>query len=125
MKDRIVVTYKGDYIEVLSEGRKDYQFANKLWAEVVKCCQKHNCYDVLGVARSSSHVPADDAYHHKDIFKEVGINESYRIAWVEMEKGAFNMAYFVENVLSNSGYNVRLYKEVSEAIIWLTSKKEK
>lgn len=125
MKNRIVVTYEGDYIQVLSDGKKNYQFANKLWTEVVKSCKENNCYRVLGIAQTSKPVSSDEAYHHKDLFKDVGIDASYRIAWVELEKSAFNTAYFAVNVLLSNGFDVRLYKQVSEAVLWLTNDSQK
>ena len=120
MKNQIVVSYEGDYVQVLSDGKKDYQFANKLWTEVVKKCKEKNCYRVLGIAQTSRPVTSDEAYHHKDLFKDIGIDASYRIAWVELEKSAFNTAYFAVSVLFSNGFDVRLYKQVSDAVLWLT-----
>ena len=80
MKSQIVVSYEGDYVQVLSDGKKDYQFANKLWTEVVKKCKEKNCYRVLGIAQTSRPVTSDEAYHHKDLFKDIGSAGGHRSA---------------------------------------------
>ena len=120
MKNRIVVSFEGEYIQVISEGKKDYQFTLNLWTQIVECCQLNSCYKVLGIANTSRPVSTEAAYHQKDLFAQLGIDANYKIAWVELDKKSFNTTYFAENVLKSSGYNVRLYKSVAEAVLWLT-----
>ena len=120
MKNRIVVSFEGQYIQAIADGKKDYQFTFNLWTQIIECCELNNCYKVLGIANTSQTLSTDEAYRQKELFAQLGIDDNYKIAWVELEKKSFNTTYFAENVLKSSGYNVRLYKSVSEAVLWLS-----
>ena len=40
-------------MKVESEGEKNFEFAERLWSEVVRVCRENDCYDVLGVTYST------------------------------------------------------------------------
>ena len=119
MQNKLDVTFEGDYVQVISDGEKDFAFATQLWSEVAKLCEKHNCFNVLGVANTTKPIEAFEAYDHAGLFDDLNIAHPYRIAWVELNVDAADMTAFVEMVLSNRGLPGRLFSNVSEATKWL------
>jgi hypothetical protein len=116
---QIVITHEGNYIKVLSNGEKSFQFAERLWTEVRNACRKHQCYDVLGVAETSVPMETFDALEIADLFERLEIGEKYRIAWVELNPEAYRTVFFMESVLSNRGLPGRVFLQVEEAKNWL------
>ena len=115
----IIIEPKESYILVQSNGNKDFRFAKALWTEIAKTCKQRNCYNVLGVAFTTSPPSANEAYQYGQLFKDLGIGETYRIAWVELNPSTFKTSYFVETVLLNAGQNVRLFNNILQAKKWL------
>ena len=119
MQNKLDVTFEGDYVQVISDGEKDFAFATRLWSEVAKTCEKHNCFNVLGVANTTKSLEAFEAYDHAGLFDDLDITHPYRIAWVELNRDAGYRTAFVEMVLSNRGLPGRLFSNVSDATKWL------
>ncbi len=121
MNFEMSVTYKGDYVEVRSIGDKNYQTAVALWKEILKVCDEHNCYKVLGVGESTNKgMPTMDAMQHEKLFKDFAITRKYKIAWVELNTEAIGSIKFLETVLLNRGMlNGMLFSRVEEAQQWL------
>jgi hypothetical protein len=119
MQNKLDVTFEGDYVQAISDGEKDFAFVTRLWSEVAKLCEKHNCFNVLGIANTTAPIEAFEAYDHARLFDDLNIAHPYRIAWVELNLDAVDMAAFVEMVLSNRGLPGRLFANVSEATEWL------
>ena len=119
MRNEITITLEGDYVQVLADGEKDYEYAEKLWTAVVAFCQERDCYRILGIANTSSPMEAVDGYDHARLFRDLGISHEYRIAWVELRAHAKDMAAFIETVLVNRGLPGRLFSSVDEAKDWL------
>ncbi len=111
---------KDKYIEVHSVGEKDYQFATSLWNEIVINCRQHNCFHVLGIAKTTIPVTTMEGFKHYQLLNEVGITTQYRIAWVELNPEVYSTYRFIENVLHNRGmYNIKLFSDIKEAKEWL------
>lgn len=120
MSYEMSVTCKGDYVEVHSIGDKSYQTAIALWNEILKVCEAHHCYKVLGVGESSTGMPTMDSMQHEQLFKDFAITRKYQIAWVELNKEAVGSIKFLETVLLNRGMlNGLLFPTVEEAKTWL------
>ncbi len=119
MRNRLTITFEGDHIRVLADGDKDMEFAECLWSQVVELCEKENCYRVLGVARSSTPLEALDAYEYARLYRKLGIDGRYRVAWVELEPHASDIASFIDSVLSERGYSDRVFPTEQEARAWL------
>ncbi len=120
MQNELTVTFEGDYVQVISDGDKDYDFSVRLWSAVVEQCEKHECYDVLGIANTTTPLEAVEGYDQARLFRTLGIGPRYRIAWVEKSPDAVDMASFVETVLKNRGLPGRIFPSVYEAKRWLT-----
>lgn len=119
MQNSLTITFEGDHVLVLSDGDKDMEFAEKLWSQVSGMCQKNNCFNVLGIARTSTPQEALDGYDHARLYRELGIDGRYRIAWVELEPDAIDMASFIETVLVNRGLPGRVFENEADAREWL------
>ncbi len=119
MQNELAVTFEGNYVQVISDGEKDFAFATQLWSEVAKVCEQHECFSVLGIANTTKPIEAFEAFDHAKLFEDLNIAHPYRIAWVELNRDATDMAAFVEMVLTNRGLPGRLFENVSDATEWL------
>jgi hypothetical protein len=121
MENKLVVTFEGDHVLVIADGDKDYRYMERLWREVAAACEQHGCYNVLGIANTTTPVEAVEGYDLPTIFRELHIGQNYRIAWVEKEQDARDMVEFVVTVLNNRGMPGRLFDTEAEAREWLLS----
>jgi hypothetical protein len=119
VKNELIITFEGDHIQILSNGEKNYEFSKRVWSEAVVVCKKNNCYDILGIADTTVPLTASEGYEHADLFEQLGIDDRYRIAWVEKNAEAYQAVYFVETVLFNRGFPGRVFLDVAEAKEWL------
>ncbi len=119
MPNKLTVTCEGNYIQVLADGDKNYDYSVELWTKVAETCQEHNCFNVLGIARTTTPLEAVDGYDTARLFRELGIDHNYRIAWVELDPDAIDIAAFIETVLLNRGLPGKLFPSVDEAKNWL------
>ncbi len=119
MYNKIEVTFEGDHVRVVTEGDKDYRFLDKVWRDVATTCELHDCYNVLGIAKSSTPVEALEGYELPALFRELNIDQKYRIAWVELDEDARDTIEFVQTVLANRGLPGLLFETGTEAREWL------
>lgn len=124
MKNELVITFEGDYIQIISNGEKNYEFSRRVWSGAVVACEKFDCYDVLGIADTTIPLTASEGYEHADLFEQLGIDSKYRIAWVEKNAEAYQAVYFVETVLFNRGFPGRVFLDEAEAKEWLLGGEE-
>lgn len=124
VKNELSITFEGHYIQIISNGEKNYEFSKRVWSGAVDACKKHHCYDVLGIADTTVPLTASDGYEHADLFEQLGIDNRYRIAWVEKNAEAYQAVYFVETVLFNRGFPGRVFLDVSDAKKWLLGNSE-
>ncbi len=120
MSYQMSVTFMGDYVEARSTGDKSYQTAVALWREIIRVCDDHDCYKVLGIGESTTPMSTMDAMNHTKLFQDFSITRKYQIAWVELNREAVGSIKFLETVLLNRGLlNGKLFHEVAEAKRWL------
>jgi len=119
MHNKLEITFEGDHVRVLSEGDKDFAFSVKLWTDVSELCRQQDCFNVLGIATTNSPLEAVEGYDHARLFRDLGIDHKYRIAWVEKSDAGRDIIEFIETVLSNRGLPGRLFESVEEAEDWL------
>lgn len=119
MKNQIVITFEGDYIQALSNGEKDYEFASRLWSQTIKACRENDCFNILGIANTTAPVQTMEVYDHAELFQQLGITKKYRIAWVELDQEAYQTTHFIETILSNRGFPGRVFADVAKAKKWL------
>ena len=122
MPASFTVEFKGDHIEVHSDGDKDLAFARRLWSEIVETIRKHDCYRVLGLANTTTPVNIIDGFDHAEMMRELGLAPRSRIAWVEPDPKSFEVVKFIETVLFNRSIAVmKVFRSERLAREWLFS----
>jgi len=116
------ISFEGDHVLVRIEGEKSIEGSTKLFTALIAACDEYQCFDILGISNATSPMPVDDGYQHADMFKRLGFDNRYRLAWVEQTTEAVSATYFVETVLVNRGLPGRLFNSVSDAKAWLLNK---
>lgn len=61
MENELKITFEGGFIQVISNGEKDFEFAKKCWTAVVKVCKENNIYRVLGIANTTLPISPSEA----------------------------------------------------------------
>lgn len=121
-ENEIIIKQKEGFIQVHSNGAKDLKFATRLWTKIVEHSALTNCFKILGIAYTTSPPKAIEAYQYGALFEKLGVDEKFKIAWVELNPLTYNTSYFVETVLLNRGQNVRLFHNPEYAKNWLVQK---
>lgn len=121
MDNYFEVNYVGDYVEVISNGRKPLSFSRKLWAEIVRVCEANDCYRVLGIGDTTEPPTTLDGFDHAELFRELGVSGRYRVAWYEKNEAARPSYEFIDDVLYNRSLPGRLFDTLEEAKEWLLS----
>ena len=119
MNNKIEVTFEGDHIRVIADGDKDYRYMDQGWRAVAAACELNDCYNVLGIAKTTTPVEAVEGYELPRLFQELGIDQRYRIAWVELNDDARDVIMFVQTVLANRGLPGLIFDTEEEARVWL------
>ena len=106
-------------VKVTVHGKLDYMSLDQLWSTIVTACRKHNCRNILGIAYIENPT-AGDAYDHAEIFDVAGLTTNIRIAWVEQNPEAQDLASFTEAVIRNRGLATgRVFSSEKKARRWL------
>lgn len=121
MQRDFTVTFEDNYVRVVSNGEKDLDFSKAVWTEVVRICNENNCYRVFGLANTTIPMEALDAYDHGRLFRDLGLDARFRIAWVEKNPEAVDIVAFIETVLFNRGLPGKLFDNERDALEWLLS----
>ena len=119
MKNEIIITYEGDYVQAIANGDKDFDYSKKLWTQIAQTCRDNNCFKVFGIGNTTKPLRTMEAYQNAELFRELGLTHEYRIAWVELNPDSYDSLYFAETVLVNRGMPVRLFIDESDAKKWL------
>ena len=119
MTPNMKISFEGDHIRVESRDEKSIAWAREFWSAVVEACKANDCYQVLGISESITVMPIMDGFDHVALFKELGINTKYRIAWVEINPAAVKTVRFVDAALFNRLLPGRAFATEEEARTWL------
>jgi hypothetical protein len=123
MSHEISIEYKGEYLHVRHTGEDSYEISRELWQRVMKACEEHHCYNILGESDNTNVLSMLDAFKHILIFREVGASFKHRIAWVNHNPKANNIYEYLEHILTNRFVGTgHLFKTVEEAKRWLLSR---
>lgn len=106
-------------IKVTVCGALDYVSMDQMWKDILVACKKYNCSNILGIANIES--PSNsDAYDHASIFDAIGMSPDFRIAWVENNATAVELAKLAEAVIRNRELaEGRVFGNAREARRWL------
>ena len=119
MTEYTTIKFEGDHVKAELRVHKSMDWARQFWPEVVKACDANSCYRVLGVSESLSVMPFFDGFDFVGLFRDLGIDTKYRIAWVELNPEALETVSFVDNAMYNRGLPGRLFPTEAEAKKWL------
>lgn len=119
MQNKLDVSFENNHVLVIADGDKDYHFMDRMWRQVAATCEEHNCFNVLGLANTTTPLEAVEGYETAALFQELNIDQRYRIAWVEMNEDARDIVDFIQTVLENRGLPGRVFDTEAEAREWL------
>ena len=119
MPGKLVGSFEDDHIRVISDGDKHFEFSVDIWTQVAKLSREHQCFNVLGLANTTTPLEAVDGYDHARLFRDLNMPINIRIAWVESSADAIDIASYVELVLTNRGYSARVFATEADARSWL------
>lgn len=114
------ITFEGEYVFVRSDGDKNMSNAKLLWTEISKICNESKCYKVLGMSSSENPFSITESFQFAELFKEIGITNKFKVAWIEINPKAQNTLNLVENVLHRRGLiQGHIFNDINLAKIWL------
>ena len=114
------ISHRDDLIHAGVSGVLDDQAIRELWAAIVKACDAHDCYNILGVSDLDRPFSTVEAFGHIEVFKDVGITWRHRIAWVSKDANSEDILRFTETLLVNRGLvNGAVFNSIEEAEHWL------
>jgi hypothetical protein len=119
MPSKLVVSFEDDHIRVISDGDKHNEFVVDMWTQVAKLSREHQCFNVLGLANTTTPLEAVDGYDQARLFRDLNMPINIRIAWVESSADAIDIASYIELVLTNRGYSARVFATEADARSWL------
>jgi len=114
-----IIYEKGDYIQVHANGAKTLEFATSMWREVVKRCKTKKIYKILGIALTSDPLKKQEAKDLVPLFKELGLDQNYKIAWVELNPEYYEVILYAESLMFSNGVDSKFFYEVGHAKAWL------
>ena len=115
----MTITIEADYVRIDSEGEKSIEWSREFWPAVVQACEENDCYKVLSLSRSTKVISIMEGFDHVGLFRELGINTKYRIAWVELNVHAIKTVRFVDAALFNRMLPGRVFETEEQAKAWL------
>lgn len=121
MKHELIVTFENDFVQIITKGEKSLETSLNLWKKTIKVCKQHKCFKILGLATSLKPPSTIESYKHGNLLHDFNIDHTYKLAWIEFNPEAVASIKFLENVLFNRGFNVKLFQDVDEAKSWLLS----
>lgn len=119
MQHTVTVTFEANHILVRSDGEKNYETIERIWSTVSRLAKKHQCFNVLGIANTTKPFEVVESYEHPSVFHEYGIDQRFRVAWVELNPNAQDVIELTANILANRDLPGRLFPTVDEARDWL------
>ena len=120
MESQISISFEQTYLHVRITGKGTRDHAIKLWREIAEACHQYQCFKVLGEQDLKIAVSTLEALDHPDIFRQAGITEQFRIAWVDLNPRTFETTSFIRNVLANRAMGQgKIFTRVEDAKKWL------
>ena len=124
MNCEITVTFEGDHILALTAGEKNYAVVEEIWSKISRVCEKHQCFNVLGIANTSQPIEAVEGYELPAVFREYNIDRRYRVAWAELNPDGVDVLDLTASILANRDLPGRLFATAEEARDWLLGQDE-
>ena len=117
------IKFEDSLIQADVTGVTDYMSLSQLLRDIVAACDKHQCFDVLGIS-NTRYLSMEDAYDRAAIFQAAGVTGKHRIAWVQENESSREFMRLAEAVVRNRLLlkTARVFDSVAEARRWLAEK---
>ena len=119
MNQTMTFTFEGDHIRAESRADKTIGTAREFFSAMVDACVANDCYRVLSISESVTAIPIMEGFDVVELFRELGINTKFRIAWVELNQDAVKTVRFVDAALFNRLLPGRVFENEEKAKQWL------
>lgn len=120
----IDITFEGDHVLARTAGEKNYAVVEEIWSKISRVCEKHQCFNVLGIANTSRPIEAIEGYELPGVFGAYNIDHRYRVAWVELNPEGVDIIDLATSILENRDLPGRRFETVEEAREWLLGSDE-
>ncbi|NND16810.1 MAG: hypothetical protein HKN89_10880 [Eudoraea sp.] len=117
--NELIIYEKEDYIQVHANGAKTPEFSASMWQQVVEKCKAKKTFKILGIALTSDPLSKEEANGLLPLFKELGLDKNYKIAWVELNPEFYEVILYAESLMSANGVDAKFFYEVGHAKAWL------
>ena len=119
-----ILHVKDGYVQVHSNGVKNLKFVTTMWHEVVELCKANKIFKILGIALTSDPLSEEESKGLLPLFNKLGLDNDYKIAWVELNPKYYQETLFAEDLLSHNGVDAKFFYEVEHARNWLLSERK-
>lgn len=120
MEYKIKITPCEGYIHVEVSGAADFESALAMWQQIVKACDEHQCYKILGEQYLKTTLKTSEIIDYPSLFKKAGMTSSHLIAWVDHNPRTRDTTEFIRDVLTNRFIGKgKLFTNVDDAKSWL------
>ena len=115
------IAFEGTYLHVHASGSSDYLAKLDFWRKVVKVCERHHCFNILGEFFPHSRpLGTMEAYDIYAVLNEAGVTREHKIAWVISDSSHLESMSFAETVFRNRVLSgVRAFTDITSARHWL------
>jgi hypothetical protein len=90
-----------------------------VWIQTADACREKGLTRVLSVWDVPGHLPPLDAYELGRIAESIGWERRFKLAVVHLHESRLKDSRFVETVVVNRGYQVKVFGNEPSALAWL------
>lgn len=121
MARQLNIAFEGTYLHIHAFGRSSYRAKLDFWQKVVKACEEHQCFNILGeFIPNSRALETIEAYDINTVLNEAGVTRKHKIAWVVSDSSHLESMSFAETVFRNRARSrVRAFTDKTSAKCWL------
>lgn len=93
--------------------------ARAAWNRIAAVCSEHNLSRILVVSHATGKYSTFNAYEINSALAECGIQRTWKIAFVNLDKESYQDIEFGETVAVNLGFQVKIFPTEDAARAWL------
>lgn len=122
MSQRHTIEKIDSVIRVRTAGAFDFVNVFEMWEQIVAACQKHNCFNVIGLSNLDEPPAQIESYEYLSMLQAVGLTPKHRVAWVAENPALLDVMTLAETVIMNrSELVVRVFADLDGAERWIHS----
>jgi hypothetical protein len=93
--------------------------ARGVWTSVATVCGERDLSRILLISHATGDYPIGNGYRINSTLQECGVQRSWRVAFVNLDRRSFRDVKFGETVARNRGFSVKVFSNEDEARAWL------